>query len=137
MFVLHERLEKDTAFVLDWPLSSVLLTNDNRYPWLILVPRVADVRDIHNLGNADQAQVMLEMSKASEGVERLFETDKTNVAALGNMVPQLHIHVIGRFTGDDAWPGPVWGVHPPRPYEADELARVMDKIRVEFVQAFA
>ncbi len=137
MFVLHERLEKDTAFVLDWPLSSVLLTNDNRYPWLILVPRVADVRDIHNLDTADQAQVMLEMSRASEGVERLFETDKTNVAALGNMVPQLHIHVIGRFTGDDAWPGPVWGVHPPRPYEADELAKTLDKIRVEFAQAFA
>ena len=137
MFVLHERLEKDTAFVLDWPLSSVLLTNDNRYPWLILVPRVEGARDLHNLSAADQAQAMMEMSKASELVERLFETDKTNVAALGNMVPQLHIHVIGRFTKDDAWPGPVWGVHPPTPYGADDLAATLEKIRAGFAQAFA
>ncbi len=137
MFVLHEMLEKDTAFVVDWPLSAVRLMNDARYPWLVLVPQVDGARDVHNLSAVDQAQMMAEMSKASELIEHLYDTNKTNVAALGNMVPQLHVHVIGRFTGDDAWPGPVWGVHPPMPYAADDLAATLDKLRGVMTQAFA
>jgi diadenosine tetraphosphate (Ap4A) HIT family hydrolase len=136
MFVLHEMLEKDTLFVTDWPLSAVRLMNDSRYPWLILVPRVDGARDVHNLAAVDQAQAMCEMATASEIVEHMFETDKTNVAALGNMVPQLHIHVIGRYKTDDAWPGPVWGVHPPLPYDTDVLAGTISKFKSACDQAF-
>lgn len=137
MFVLHEMLEKDTRFVIDWPLSSVRLMNDSLYPWLVLVPRVDDARDVHNLSSDDQLQVMREMSAASELVERLCDTDKTNVAALGNMVPQLHIHIIGRYKTDGAWPGPVWGVHPPVPYDEDALSVTIEKFRPACAQVFA
>ena len=93
----------------DLPLCRVLLMRDARYPWLILVPAKPDLRELHDLEAADGRQLIEEVCQASRALERLFEPDKINVGALGNMVPQLHIHVVARRLGDSAWPGPVWG----------------------------
>lgn len=117
-FTLHPRLVADAAFVIDWPLCRVLLMNNSRYPWLILVPRRADMTEIADLDAADRALLMEEMARASEVVRRLPGVAKLNMGALGNLVPQLHIHVVGRHIGDPAWPGPVWGHSAAVPYEA-------------------
>ncbi|MDP5293709.1 HIT domain-containing protein [Oceanimonas sp. CHS3-5] len=116
-FVLHERLAADSVVLGDLPLSRVLLAKDGRYPWLILVPRRADIREIHHLGEGAQQQLMRESCALSRLMESTLSPDKLNVAALGNMVPQLHLHHIARFTSDDAWPGPIWGRFDTQPYE--------------------
>ncbi|MDJ0896966.1 MAG: HIT family protein [Alphaproteobacteria bacterium] len=116
-FELHPQLASDTLPVTDWPLCRVLLMNDATYPWLILVPRRPDMRDLHDLALSDQLTLIQELSRASKGLQALTNCNKTNVAALGNQTPQLHVHVIARFQTDPAWPGPVWGVSPPTPYD--------------------
>jgi diadenosine tetraphosphate (Ap4A) HIT family hydrolase len=108
-FALHPRLEADTAFVADWGLSRVLLMNDARYPWLVLVPRVADAVEIFDLFHTDRAVLMEEITRASQALKSVSGAQKINVGALGNLVPQLHVHVVARSAGDAAWPGPVWG----------------------------
>lgn len=115
-FDLHPKLEADTKQVLDLPLCRVLLMNDCRYPWLILVPRRPDVREIHGMDATDRFQLMEEVAGCSAALEREVDALKMNVAALGNMVPQLHVHVIARFENDPAWAGPVWGVGEAEPY---------------------
>ena len=117
MFELHERLAADTAEVAALGLSRVLLMNDRRWPWLILVPERAGMTEIHRLSEGDQGELMVEISKASKILESLYAPDKINVGALGNLVPQLHIHVIARTHSDPAWPGPVWGQGEAVPYE--------------------
>jgi diadenosine tetraphosphate (Ap4A) HIT family hydrolase len=117
-FTLHPRLAADAAFVIDWPLCRVLLMNDSRYPWLILVPRRADMTEITDLDTSDRGLLTEEIVRASEIVRRLPGVAKLNMGALGNLVPQLHIHIVGRQAGDPAWPGPVWGHSPAVPYEA-------------------
>lgn len=109
VFELHERLAADTAAVATLRLSRALLMNDCRWPWLILVPERAGITEIHQLSLADQHDLMDEITMASSVLERLHAPDKINVGALGNMVPQLHVHVIARTRDDPAWPGPVWG----------------------------
>jgi diadenosine tetraphosphate (Ap4A) HIT family hydrolase len=122
MFSLHERLQTDTVPVSDLGLCRVLLMNNRVWPWLILVPRREGAVEIHRLSAADQTALMAEIAAASRVVERLFAPDKLNVGALGNMVPQLHVHVVGRTRGDPAWPGPVWGSGHAEAYPADEGA---------------
>ncbi|HEY0834183.1 MAG TPA: HIT family protein [Azospirillum sp.] len=109
MFRLHERLAADTTPVCTSGLCHVLLMDNRLWPWLILVPARADVVEIHHLDPADRARLIEEVARASEALEALFRPDKINVGALGNIVPQLHVHVIARTLGDPAWPGPVWG----------------------------
>ena len=121
-FELHERLAHDGVFIADWPLCRVLLMNEADFPWLILVPRRAGLRDLHNLAFADLPSATGEIMRASQMLEEIFKPDKLNVAALGNQVPQLHIHVIARFTTDVAWPKPIWGASPHRPYDPEALA---------------
>jgi diadenosine tetraphosphate (Ap4A) HIT family hydrolase len=116
IFALHPRLEADTAFIADWLLCRVLLMNDARYPWLILVPRRLDVTEMTDLTADDRDALMQEMMRVGDIVRRLPGVAKLNIGALGNLVPQLHIHVIGRHPGDPAWPGPVWGHSPAIPY---------------------
>ncbi|OXY80480.1 HIT domain-containing protein [Oceanimonas doudoroffii] len=116
-FVLHERLAADGMVLGDLPLSRVLLAKDGRYPWLILVPRRADIREIHHLSEDEQQQLMRESCALGRLMETALLPDKLNVAALGNMVPQLHLHHVARFTGDDAWPGPIWGRFEASPYQ--------------------
>jgi diadenosine tetraphosphate (Ap4A) HIT family hydrolase len=126
MFVLHERLAVDTHALASWPLCDVLLCDDANFTWLILVPRREGLRDFHDLARADWPLAMAEIERASKALQAVAKADKLNVAALGNMVPQLHIHVIARHAGDAAWPGPVWGELPAKPYGAearDDLAR--------------
>lgn len=115
-FVLHPRLEADSLFVADWPLSRVLLMNDRRYPWVILVPRRSGITELHELAAEERGELMEETARASRTLKSWSGAAKINVGALGNLVPQLHVHVIGRFPSDPAWPGPAWGHSPAEPY---------------------
>jgi len=128
-FTLHERLQADTIEVTQWPLSLLLLMNARQWPWLILVPRRPAVREIYELAEPDQRALMSDIVRASKRLTQLVRPDKINIAALGNAVPQLHVHVIARFAGDPAWPRPVWGTVPPEPYSHDELGRTLDRFR--------
>lgn len=129
MFNLHERLAADTVTVTDWPLCRVLLMNDSLYPWVVLVPRRPGVVEIHELDAADRQLLMEEMTEAARRLQNAVKAHKINTAALGNVVPQLHVHVIARFTTDPAWPRPVWGVAPAQPYTPDALAREVERLQ--------
>ena len=124
IFSLDQRLENDTEPLQDWPLSRVLLMKDRRFPWLILVPRRDGIREIFELGGHDRKVLMDELCRASRALTHVFSPEKINVGALGNVVPQLHVHVVARRAGDAAWPGPVWGRGPAEPYSAGEMADV-------------
>jgi diadenosine tetraphosphate (Ap4A) HIT family hydrolase len=128
-WTLHSTLERDTVPVGDLPLCRVLLINDANYPWLLLVPRRAGANEITDLEYIEQAQLMTEMTAAGRVLKELTGCDKINTAALGNVVPQLHVHVIARRRGDAAWPKPVWGAVPPVAYSNTELERVLSTLR--------
>jgi diadenosine tetraphosphate (Ap4A) HIT family hydrolase len=128
-FELHPRLAADTVFVEDWPLSRVLLLNDARYVWLALVPRRMGLSELHDVVAADRGALTDEVMKASAGLKRLTGAAKINVGALGNIVPQLHIHIVARAPGDPAWPGPVWGHSRAEPYAAPALEQQLARLR--------
>ncbi|MEH6550236.1 MAG: HIT domain-containing protein [Pseudomonadales bacterium] len=125
MFYLDRTLKKDTYWLGDFPLSRLLLSRDANYPWFILVPRRNGVTEICDLTDADQRQLLKESSSLSHLIRDLFMADKLNVAALGNVVSQLHVHHIVRYKDDLAWPAPVWGKHDVSPYAEPEYGRVM------------
>lgn len=127
-FALYPQLAADTHDLGKLGLSQALLMNDASFPWLILVPRRPDLREIVDLEASERAALMDEIVLASDALRAVYRPDKLNVAALGNMVAQLHVHVIARFTGDAAWPAPVWGAAPPRPYAPDELSLHMTRL---------
>lgn len=108
-FELHPQLQKDTNVIGHFPLCVALLHKDSAVPWIILVPQRAGLRELHHLPMNEQQQFLVESQIICQTLETLFTPDKLNLGALGNMVPQLHIHHIARFTDDMAWPGPVWG----------------------------
>jgi diadenosine tetraphosphate (Ap4A) HIT family hydrolase len=128
-FELDPRLAADTFLVGDTPLSQLLLMNDARYPWLILVPRRSDVTEPFELSETDQAQLWQESMRLGEAMKAHFAADKLNIAALGNQVAQLHVHHIARFHIDDAWPGPVWGVGSAVPYSAEARDALIGELR--------
>jgi len=128
-FALHPRLDADSFFIADWLLCRVLLMNDARYPWLILVPRREGLTELMDLSAADRIQLTDEVAKAGEIVRGRPGVTKVNVGALGNLVPQLHVHVLGRHPGDPAWPGPVWGHSPAVPYETMARDALIAKVR--------
>jgi diadenosine tetraphosphate (Ap4A) HIT family hydrolase len=128
-FRLHPQLEADTLPVASLPLCDVLLMNDANYPWLILVPRVAGASELLDLAESDRTQLWREIDIASQALREHFVPDKLNIAALGNMVSQLHIHVIARFKNDATWPKPVWGMQPARPYSPEETAGRLPRLR--------
>jgi diadenosine tetraphosphate (Ap4A) HIT family hydrolase len=132
MFQLHPQLAADTVPVANWPLCQLLLIKDANYPWLVLVPARDDLRDFDDLAPDDLQQASAEIVRASRALKTVFTPDKINVGALGNMVPQLHIHVIARFADDPAWPQPVWGVVPALPYTADALESRLTLLRDAF-----
>jgi diadenosine tetraphosphate (Ap4A) HIT family hydrolase len=124
---LDARLSDDTHPVDHWPLCEVRLMDDANHPWLILVPRVAGATELLDLSDPDRQRLMDEIARASRALRDAYAPDKLNVAALGNVVPQLHVHVIARFRDDIAWPKPVWGQADARPYPPEALA---DRVRV-------
>ena len=113
-FELDPRLAADTHLVIEWPLCDVRLMDDAQYPWLVLVPRIAGSRELIDLDPGARLRLQQEIDSAAQVLKQMFAPDKLNVAALGNVVEQLHVHVIARFRHDAAWPKPVWGVHPPK-----------------------
>ena len=102
--------------------------NDRRYPWLILVPRYRGLSEIHDLSDKDQSTLISEVASATRSLEKLFQPKKINVASLGNMVSQLHIHVIARLEEDEAWPNPVWGIGKSESYSRNEAKRLVDQL---------
>jgi diadenosine tetraphosphate (Ap4A) HIT family hydrolase len=127
-FQLYLRLAADTSFIADWPLCRVLLMNDARYFWLVLVPRQDGLTEITDMTPEGRAQLMEETARAGR-IIKAAGAAKLNLGALGNVVPQLHVHVVGRNPGDPAWPGPVWGHSPAVPYDAAALAARISLVR--------
>jgi len=126
---LHSQLKQDTIDIGDLPLCRVLVIKDARYPWLLLVPRHEGAVEIIDLTEVEQAQLMTEISRVARALKEITKCDKLNIAALGNAVPQLHVHVIARRTSDAAWPRPVWGVAPPLAHDAEELQGFISTLR--------
>jgi diadenosine tetraphosphate (Ap4A) HIT family hydrolase len=136
-FNLHSQLEKGCIELADFPLCKLLLNNDSNYPWFILVPRVTDVAEIFQLSWQDQQQFLNESSLLGEILMQVFAGDKLNVAALGNMVPQLHIHHIVRFKNDICWPEPVWGKQTALPYTDNELSMIKEQLLPKITKVLA
>jgi diadenosine tetraphosphate (Ap4A) HIT family hydrolase len=132
---LHPELAQDTVPVGDLALSRVTAMNDANYPWLILVPRRAGVSELIDLSEADRTQLMNEIALAARALKVMTACDKLNVAALGNMVAQLHVHIIARRKNDTAWPRPVWGAVPAKPYAAADLDRFVAALRRKLIPA--
>ena len=124
MFQLHERLMTDTLLVGEFPLCLLLLSRDANYPWTILVPKRADIKEIYQLNSADRNQLLHESCVLAEAMQGLFSPDKLNIATIGNMVPQLHMHHVVRTKTDAAWPGPVWGAVTAIDYSEETLASI-------------
>jgi diadenosine tetraphosphate (Ap4A) HIT family hydrolase len=132
-FTLHPRLAADTAPIADWALSRVLVMNDSRFPWLILVPRRPDLRDLTDLDDATRALLMAEIGRAATILKEWALAhggcERINVGAIGNIVPQLHVHIVARRVGDPAWPGVVWGSGQNIPYGGGDLERLVRDLR--------
>ena len=129
MFILDTRLQEDTWLIGDFPLCRLLLSNDSNYPWFILVPRREGISELFQLDDADQQLMWAETTALAGVLKKLFTADKMNVATLGNVVSQLHMHVIARYASDAAWPGPVWGKHPAKPYSEADVQVIRDKLK--------
>lgn len=131
-FDLAPQLAADCIVLGDLALCRVLLMNDARYPWLILVPRRADITELYQLSAVEQAQLMVESSQVGTALMTIFSGDKLNIAALGNVVPQLHIHHVVRYKADETWPAPVWGKGKAIAYLPEELVAVREVLATIF-----
>lgn len=130
MAELHPLLQKDCLLLGQFELSRLLLVLDANFPWCILVPDRQAISEIHQLDVTDQQQLLRESCLLASLMEKSFAADKINIAALGNVVPQLHVHHIVRYKSDPAWPAPVWGKHPALPYGESALVAVKEKLLV-------
>ena len=128
MIELHPQLKKDCIELGEFTLCSLLLLNDANYPWFILLPNRVGITEMHQLSEVDQQQLMTESMFFSQCLEQVFQADKLNIAALGNVVPQLHIHHIARFTTDACWPAPVWGAVSPIAYNEAQLKNIKKQL---------
>lgn len=136
MFSLDSRLQQDCLLLGDFPLSCLLLMNDAQYPWFILVPRREEVSELFQLDVEDQRQLWQETTWLAETLKDTFAADKMNVATLGNVVSQLHMHVIVRRRDDIAWPAPVWGRHAAVPYKPAQIEALKGKLRLVLTEDF-
>ncbi|MBC3438880.1 HIT domain-containing protein [Pseudomonas sp. BW16M2] len=136
MFTLDSRLQEDSLVLGDLPLCRLLLSKDANYPWFILVPRRADITEVFELEEADQQQLWVETTALAEALKDAFAADKMNVAALGNVVSQLHMHVIVRRQGDAAWPAPVWGRVPAIGYTQEQIDGIRQQVRALLGESF-
>jgi len=127
--ILHEQLKNDCVLVGRFQLSLLLLMNDKNYPWFILVPQRAEISEIYQLSESDQRMLIAESSFLAQRLQAEFKADKMNIAAIGNVVPQLHVHHIVRFRRDPAWPSPVWGKLPAQAYSAQEQQAMCQRVR--------
>ena len=136
-FQLHPRLQQDCFIVGRFALSQLLLMNDNQYPWFILVPRRAEITEIYQLEETDRQQLLAESCTLAEKLQEIYRPDKLNIATIGNLVPQLHMHHVARYQTDNAWPAPVWGKLPVQPYaqqQADyHIARLREALAASLV----
>lgn len=133
MFQLHEKLRQDTLSICRMKLCLVQLMNDSQFPWLILVPSVENITEIADLNEKQRKLLINEIAQAERVIKSVFTPEKLNVAALGNVVSQLHVHVIGRNAADPLWPEPVWGKLPPKPYEAADLRGIVARLQNAFI----
>lgn len=130
-FAMLDQLAANKHLVVDMELSRVLLNDDSTYPWVVLVPRQNNLREMHDLSEEHQMLLMREINKCSKAIDKLYKPFKMNVAAIGCVCPQLHIHVLGRTEGDRAWPGPVWGAHPAEPYTPEARDQRLAELKAE------
>jgi diadenosine tetraphosphate (Ap4A) HIT family hydrolase len=137
LFLLHPQLVQDTIELADFPLCKLLLCNDSAYPWFILVPKVANTSEIYQLDWQQQQQLLNESSLLSELLMQVFAGDKMNVAALGNMVEQLHVHHVVRFKTDSQWPKPIWGQQAAKPYSEAEITLLREKLLPQLAVIFS
>jgi diadenosine tetraphosphate (Ap4A) HIT family hydrolase len=137
LFLLHPQLVQDTIELADFPLCKLLLCNDSAYPWFILVPKVANTSEIYQLDWQQQQQLLNESSLLSELLMQVFAGDKMNVAALGNMVEQLHVHHVVRFKTDSQWPKPIWGQQAAKPYSEAEITVLKEKLLPQLAVIFS
>lgn len=128
MFELDSRLVSDTVLVGDFPLCRLLMHRDANYPWFILVPRLEAVTEIYHLSEEDRQQLMRESCQLAEALVDVFSPDKINIATLGNMVPQLHMHHVARYKTDGAWPNPIWGAQAPATYSDAQRCQRLESI---------
>lgn len=129
MFEMDKRLLEDTVALGDFSLSRVLLMNDGRYPWLILVPRIAGASEVFELTVEQQQQLWQETNAVGQVLKAVFKSDKINIATLGNVVKQLHMHIVVRMQNDAAWPAPVWGKGTAQPYTAEQLTQIQVRLQ--------
>ena len=133
-FQLHPRLKQDCLEIGRFQLCHLLLMNDNQYPWFILVPAIPNLSEIHHLAKTDRVQLIEESSYLAKNLADLCKADKMNIATLGNMVPQLHIHHIVRYKNDPTWPAPVWGKLDAIPYTQEEIKSILDLLQQKLTQ---
>ena len=131
-FQIDPQLERDSVPIADWHLCQVRLMNDSRYPWVILIPKVTNISEIHELDKEQQRLLLAESVRLSMALDQLFAPHKLNVAVLGNIVRQLHIHHVARFEDDASFPKPVWGVGNVVPYDADALNETVNGLQIAF-----
>lgn len=129
VFALDQRLQQDTLVMGDFPLCRLLLSNDSNYPWFILVPRINGISEVFQLDVVDQQRLWQETTALAQLLNEGLSADKMNIGALGNVVSQLHVHVIVRKRDDAAWPAPVWGKHPAQPYTDEHVAAIRARLR--------
>lgn len=134
---IHPQLLNDCLIIGRFPLCHLLLMRDANYPWFILVPDREDISEIYQLSKDDQHQLLKESSLLAESLMQVFEGDKMNIAALGNIVPQCHLHHVVRYHNDPAWPAPIWGYVPAKEYSVAEINDVVDKIKRLQLQEFS
>jgi len=134
---IHPQLADDCILLGHLPLCRLLLMNDSQYPWFILVPDRIDVREIFQLDEGDRYQLMKESCQLSEFLIDAYAGDKLNVAALGNQVPQLHLHHIVRYTSDAAWPAPIWGRSPPHAYSSSAIDEIRTLLATAALEGYA
>ncbi len=130
-FQLHERLQQDCILIGRFSLCQLLMMNDSQFPWFILVPERLDIKETYQLNVADRQLLSEESCLLAENMAELFKADKMNIAAIGNMVPQLHIHHIVRYQTDKAWPAPIWGKFVAQPYTEQQIIELTDKVRAQ------
>ena len=132
MFVLDQRIQADSIYICDLELCQLRVQNDQRYPWLVLIPQQPGLTEVHELPEIMQQQLVAESSAVAKALKSVTNCQKINVANLGNVVAQLHWHIVARFENDETWPGPIWGVGTAQAYDEQKLVRFIQAIKTEF-----